>query len=294
MRRIGLLALLAVTTLPSCGGEGAGQPAPGSDQNALRFTLPRLNGKPDDLSRYGGKVVLVVNTASECGFTPQFEGLEALWRERRDEGLVVLGFPANDFAGQEPRSNREIGEFCRANFGVSFPMFAKLKVTGEDAHPLFQALGEPDWNFNKYLLNRRGRLVERWGGHTARRSRALPRNRRASELSAPGAQVLELIGCQLVDLHPERLELEAGDLFVDRDRHVEHAVLELVPVPGQMLHRQGEIREAHVHHRGRVPLAGGQIHDAALSQQVEASAVAEHILLDQRQHLPHLTTGQLT
>jgi glutathione peroxidase len=89
--------------------------------------------------------VLVVNTASECGFTPQFEGLEALWRRRRDEGLVVLGFPANDFAGQEPRSNREIGRFCRANFGVTFPMFAKLKVTGKDAHPLFQALGQPDW-----------------------------------------------------------------------------------------------------------------------------------------------------
>lgn len=175
MRRIGLLALLAVTSLPSCGGEGAGQPASGSDRSALRFTLPRLNGKPDDLSRYGGKVVLVVNTASECGFTPQFEGLEALWRERRDDGLVVLGFPANDFAGQEPRSNREIGEFCRANFGVSFPMFAKLKVTGEDAHPLFQALGEPDWNFNKYLLDRRGRLVERWGADTPPDDPALTR-----------------------------------------------------------------------------------------------------------------------
>ena len=160
MRFAGLLVVLAATSLPSCGGEGERRPQPGGEQNALRFTLPRLNGEPDDLAGYRGKVVLVVNTASECGFTPQFERLEALWRERRDEGLVVLGFPANDFAGQEPRSNSEIGEFCRANFGVSFPMFAKLKVTGEDAHPLFQALGAPDWNFNKYLLDRKGAGTE--------------------------------------------------------------------------------------------------------------------------------------
>ena len=142
MRLIGLRALLAATYLPSCGGERARKPSSGTDRNALRFTLPRLNGEPGDLSKY--------------------------------KGSVVLGFPANDF-GQEPRSNREIGEFCRANFGVSFPMFAKLKVTGEDAHPLFQALGEPDWNFNKYLLDRRGRLVERWGADTPPDDPALTR-----------------------------------------------------------------------------------------------------------------------
>lgn len=101
-------------------------------------------------------MVLVVNTASECGFTPQFEQLERLWEQRRDEGLVMLGFPANDFAGQEPRSNAQI----------SFPMFAKVRVTGDDAHPLFRALGAPDWNFNKYVLDRRGRLVERFGAGT--------------------------------------------------------------------------------------------------------------------------------
>lgn len=175
MRLIGLLALLAATSLPSCGGERAREPRSGGDQNALRFTLPRLNGEPDDLSKYKGSVVLMVNTATECGFTPQFEGLEALWRDRRDDGLVVLGFPANDFAGQEPRSDREIGEFCRANYGVTFPMFSKLVVTGENAHPLFQALGEPDWNFNKYLLDRRGRLVERWGADTEPGDPALTR-----------------------------------------------------------------------------------------------------------------------
>ncbi len=155
-----------MTTAPS-EPAGAGETAAaGERQGVLRFTLPRLNGEPEDLARYRGRVVLVVNTASECGFTGQFEGLERLWDERRADGLVVLGFPANDFAGQEPRSNEQIGEFCRANFGVSFPMFAKLKVTGDDAHPLFRDLGAPDWNFNKYLLDRRGRLVERWGAGT--------------------------------------------------------------------------------------------------------------------------------
>ena len=172
-----LAALMALCSFAACGDDGmttapsepagAGETAAaGERQGVLRFTLPRLNGEPEDLARYRGRVVLVVNTASECGFTGQFEGLERLWDERRADGLVVLGFPANDFAGQEPRSNDQIGEFCRANFGVSFPMFAKLKVTGDDAHPLFRNLGAPDWNFNKYLLDRRGRLVERWGAGT--------------------------------------------------------------------------------------------------------------------------------
>ena len=172
-----LAALMALCSFAACGDDGmttapsepagAGEmAAAGERQGVLRFTLPRLNGEPEDLARYRGRVVLVVNTASECGFTGQFEGLERLWDERRADGLVVLGFPANDFAGQEPRSNDQIGEFCRANFGVSFPMFAKLKVTGDDAHPLFRNLGAPDWNFNKYLLDRRGRLVERWGAGT--------------------------------------------------------------------------------------------------------------------------------
>jgi glutathione peroxidase len=171
MRAFPLFAALAVLALASCGGEeddDAVTPAAQGDagQDVLRFTAPRLNGEPDDLSRYRGKVVLVVNTASECGFTPQFAGLERLYDTRRREGFVILGFPANDFAGQEPRSNEQIGEFCRANFGVSFPMFAKQRVTGAGAHPLFRALGEPDWNFNKYLLDRRGRLVERYGAGT--------------------------------------------------------------------------------------------------------------------------------
>ena len=165
MRLLAWLALLTAAGLASCGSEDR-QPGAAEDEGVLRFAMERLNGEPDRLSNYRGKAVLVVNTASECGFTPQFKALEGLWRERRDEGLVVLGFPANDFAGQEPRSNAEIAKFCRANFGVSFPMFAKLRVTGDGAHPLFKALGQPDWNFNKYLLDRRGRLVEHWGAST--------------------------------------------------------------------------------------------------------------------------------
>ena len=130
------------------------------------FSASALDGKKIDLNQYQGRVVLVVNTASECGFTPQFEGLQSLYDEYRRDGLVVLGFPSNDFAGQEPRSDKEIGEFCRANYGVKFPMFSRTKVTGADAHPLFKDLGAPDWNFNKYLLDRNGTLVKRWGAGT--------------------------------------------------------------------------------------------------------------------------------
>ena len=153
------------------GGEGQmGTPVssaadtPAAD--SLRFTMERLNGDPQSLSNYRGRVVLIVNTASECGFTPQFEPLEALYRQKREQGFVILGFPENDFAGQEPRSNSEIAQFCKANFGVSFPMFAKVHVTGDQAAPLFRELPPPDWNFNKYLLDRRGRLVGNWGSAT--------------------------------------------------------------------------------------------------------------------------------
>jgi glutathione peroxidase len=136
----------------------------------LQGTYKRLNGVRDDLGRYRGRVVLIVNTATECGYTPQFEGLEKLHRSRRSDGLVVLGFPANDFAGQEPRSDKQIAEFCEANYGVSFAMFSKTHVTGRGASPLYRALtaaaGAPEWNFNKYLVDRRGRVVARFGAGT--------------------------------------------------------------------------------------------------------------------------------
>ena len=146
-------------------GRGSGTGAP-----VLHGTYTRLNGERDDLAGYRGRVVLVVNTATACGFTPQFEGLEALYRKRRSEGLVVLGFPANDFAGQEPRSDKEIAKFCKANYGVTFPLFAKTHVIGGSANPLFRALtkaaGAPEWNFTKYLVDRSGRVVARFGSGT--------------------------------------------------------------------------------------------------------------------------------
>ncbi len=121
--------------------------------------------------------MLVVNTATECGFTPQFEGLEALYRERRADGLVVLGFPANDFAGREPRSDDEIARFCKANPGVTFPMFSKTVVVGENANPLSARLGAAverrSGTSNKYLVDRRGKVVARFGAGTEPDARAL-------------------------------------------------------------------------------------------------------------------------
>ena len=156
------------SVLAACGDEPAEPPAAVEPQtgSVLEGSLPLLTGEEQDLSEFEGDVVLVVNTASECGFTPQFEGLQDLYEERRAEGFTVLGFPADDVAGQEPRDDAEIEEFCEANFGVEFPMFAKSDVVGESANPLFQRLaaeaGEPTWNFNKYLLDRKGRVVEHY------------------------------------------------------------------------------------------------------------------------------------
>ena len=136
----------------------------------LRGVYSRLNGARDDIGHYRGRVVLVVNTATECGFTPQFDGLEKLYRKLKGKGLVLLGFPANDFAGQEPRSNKDIATFCKNNYGVSFPMFAKTHVIGAHKNPLYTRLtaaaGAPEWNFNKYLLDRRGRVVARFTQNT--------------------------------------------------------------------------------------------------------------------------------
>jgi glutathione peroxidase len=120
--------------------------------------------------RYAGKVLLVVNTASRCGFTPQYDGLEALYNRYRDRGLVVLGFPSNDFA-QEPGAEKDIQNFCRLNYGVQFPMYEKIKVSGPEAHPLYRQLaaqggGYPEWNFYKYLVDRKGAVVARFSSQT--------------------------------------------------------------------------------------------------------------------------------
>jgi glutathione peroxidase len=120
---------------------------------------------------YGGNVLLVVNTASKCGYTPQYDGLEALHARYKDRGFAVLGFPSNDFMGQEPGSEQQIAKFCKLTYGVKFPMFQKVQVKGEKATPLYRALAaatgeEPGWNFHKYLVDREGRVVASFGSKT--------------------------------------------------------------------------------------------------------------------------------
>lgn len=138
-------------------------------------TMPLLSGVEQDLSQYDGKVVLVVNTASKCGFTNQYEGLEALYQEYKDEGLVILGFPCNQFGEQEKGDDGEIASFCQKNYGVSFPMFSKIEVNGDHTAPLYQELKKRapgvlgtkkiKWNFTKFLVNKSGK-VERYAPTT--------------------------------------------------------------------------------------------------------------------------------
>ena len=140
------------------------------------ITADTLTGEPLSLNEFQGKVLLIVNTASQCGFTGQYEGLEALYRKYKDQGLVVLGFPCNQFGAQEPGSAADIGAFCEKNYGVSFPMFAKIDVNGPSAHPLFQLLKSEatgvlgtegiKWNFTKFLVNREGKVHERFAPTT--------------------------------------------------------------------------------------------------------------------------------
>lgn len=140
------------------------------------ITATTLAGEPLSLSAFQGKVLLIVNTASHCGFTGQYEGLEALYRQYKDQGLVVMGFPCNQFGAQEPGSADEIGAFCEKNYGVSFPMFAKIDVNGPNAHPLFQLLKSEatgllgtegiKWNFTKFLVNREGAIHARYAPTT--------------------------------------------------------------------------------------------------------------------------------
>lgn len=137
----------------------------------LSGTVKSIDGKDVDLASYAGKVVLVVNVASRCGFTRQYAGLESLYSSKKNAGLVVLGFPANDFGSQEPGTDAEIASFCSTNFGVTFPMFSKIAVKGGSQHPLFARLsaakGEPKWNFTKYLIGRDGTIIERFDSRVA-------------------------------------------------------------------------------------------------------------------------------
>ena len=131
------------------------------------FTLNSIDGKPAPLSAYQGKVVLIVNVASRCGFTPQYAGLEALYEKYKDRGFTILGFPANNFGGQEPGTNEEIKTFCSSKYNVTFPMYSKISVKGDDKAPLYQFLtaatgSEIQWNFTKFLVDKNGKVVARF------------------------------------------------------------------------------------------------------------------------------------
>ncbi|MCL2112806.1 glutathione peroxidase [Lactococcus protaetiae] len=139
------------------------------------FSAIKMNGENESMTDYKGKVVIVVNTASKCGFTPQFEGLEDLYETYKDQGLEILGFPCNQFAGQDPAENNAINEFCQLNYGVKFTMFQKIKVNGKEAHPLYQFLKNEakgtvgstiKWNFTKFLIDREGNVIERFAPAT--------------------------------------------------------------------------------------------------------------------------------
>jgi glutathione peroxidase len=144
--------------------------------NVYDFSATTITGKEVAIADYKDKVLLVVNTASKCGLTPQFKDLEALYEKYKDQGLMILGFPCNQFLSQDPASNEEISEFCQLNYGVSFPMFAKIDVNGDDAHPLFKHLKEAapgllgmnavKWNFTKFLVDKKGNVIERYAPTT--------------------------------------------------------------------------------------------------------------------------------
>ena len=162
---IGVFAMIAIFSSPATAAEGS----------AYDYQFTTLIGhQPLPLSQFTGKVVLVVNTASQCGFTPQYAGLEALYAAYKDKGLVILGVPSNDFGGQEPGSSEDIANFCKLNYGVTFPMAAKEVVSGDGAHPFYRWAADglgfgtaPKWNFHKYLINRHGQLIDYFNSTTA-------------------------------------------------------------------------------------------------------------------------------
>jgi glutathione peroxidase len=159
------------------------------EMSVYNYTAATLAGEEVGLETWRGRVLLIVNTASECGFTPQYAGLEALYKKLEPRGLTILGFPCNQFGGQEPGSEAEIGQFCQKNYGVTFPMFAKVDVKGPQSHPLFQYLTQAKpgilgteaikWNFTKFLIDRNGNPVARYAPQT-----------KPEELEAPISKLL--------------------------------------------------------------------------------------------------------
>jgi glutathione peroxidase len=146
---------------------------PPKEKSMYEFTMKDIDGTPVKLDAYKGKVVMIVNVASKCGYTPQYEGLQTLYEKYKDQGFVILGFPANNFLSQEPGTEAEIKEFCSTKYHVTFPLFAKISVKGADQHPLYTFLtnkesnpgfdGDISWNFNKFLTDRNGKIVARFG-----------------------------------------------------------------------------------------------------------------------------------
>jgi len=167
-----LIALISLLAAPSASAASNCSPL-------LSHTFPRLQDEaPQNLCQYQGKVILVVNTASFCGFTDQYEGLEKIYTKYKGQGFVVLGFPSNDFGKQEPGSNKEIADFCKNTYDVKFPMFAKSSVSGANPNPLFKMLiaktgTTPKWNFYKYLIDRNGNVIDSYGSMTKPTSSSL-------------------------------------------------------------------------------------------------------------------------
>ena len=168
----GLLALGLMSPVAPLWADPTPVPTPGGDGTVYGFKVLTLDGKPAVLSQYRDKVLLIVNVASKCGFTPQYKGLETLYEKYKDQGFVILGFPCNQFAQQEPGTADEIKTFCRVNYGVTFPLFAKIEVNGPNTDPLYQFLKKKEldpagkldigWNFNKFLIDRQGRPLKRF------------------------------------------------------------------------------------------------------------------------------------
>ena len=174
----GMLLNAAAQTAPAASSASSTATSQAACPALLNHTFPRLQDeKPQSLCQYSGKVILVVNTASYCGFTSQYKGLESVYSKYKDRGLVVLGFPSNDFA-QEKSNNQDIAEFCENTFGVKFPMFTKTSVTGDAAVPFFKQLAQdpgqrPKWNFFKYLIGRDGKLIDSYSSMTSPESKSL-------------------------------------------------------------------------------------------------------------------------
>jgi glutathione peroxidase len=172
-----LLTLLTITAIALNAGPGNEIPKGGKQAMIYNFAMKSIDGKEVNLSQYRGKALLLVNVASQCGYTPQYEGLQKIYAKYKDRGLVVLGFPANNFGAQEPGTDQEIKTFCSTRYNVTFPMFSKISVKGPDQHPLYQYLtnaatnpqfaGEIKWNFNKFLIDKQGTIAARFDSKDA-------------------------------------------------------------------------------------------------------------------------------